>query len=211
MIQGILGECSEFEAHTLISHFAVDGSINNDGSRVSSKIGLKSLKRFKNVLLGHYHDNHTPLPNVYHMPSLIQHNFGEDKVKGYTLLENGEYKHIQSEFVEYTTTQINLDEITTRSLNKAIKDAEDSVNYERFSFSGSPEKLLGIDHGKYQSKGIAVVVKGKKVTEVDVRKQPTLVKHTSSSVKEAFDAFCSNKGIDSMDIGLKYLNKKLDG
>lgn len=68
----------------LLSHTALTGSVNNDGSKVTSKITPKLLKEtFTRVYLGHYHNAQEVSQGIYHLSSIRQNNFGEDPGKAF--------------------------------------------------------------------------------------------------------------------------------
>lgn len=69
------------ENKILISHFGINEAKVNSGMSIRSKIGLKDLKKFDLVLLGHYHYPQN-IENVYYVGSSIQlrkSEAGEDK------------------------------------------------------------------------------------------------------------------------------------
>ena len=94
----------------LFSHIAVNGSVNNNRTKVESTI-TPSLFKGVNVFLGHYHNYQDVTPNIHHLPSLKQNNFGEDINKGFTVIyDDSSFEIINSEFTLYHTFNIRVDD-----------------------------------------------------------------------------------------------------
>jgi len=193
----------------LISHIAVDGSTNNDGSKVSSPINPKMFSGFKKVFLGHYHNQQQIGENVFHLPSIAPKDFGEDNNKGFTILYSDySTELIKAEFKEFITVKVDLDEVDIKTLNGLKKKYANSDNNIRFKIVGSEEKIKSIKKDDYSSLGIDIKTE---LTETEFSEPELCVDNivlTNEKIIEEFKLWCEKESKDC-DEGLKYLNKKL--
>ena len=140
----------------LITHIAVDGVRNNDGSEIENTFDKKAFKKFEKVLVGHYH-NAQEVGNVAYVGSAYQKDYGEDDDKGMTLVyDDGSLERILLDFPRFETIKIDLNVVTTEELEKTFKSHEKSEDNIRFKFSGTKEKLAALDRPKYIKAGIDV-------------------------------------------------------
>jgi DNA repair exonuclease SbcCD nuclease subunit len=195
----------------LMGHMAVYGSKNNDGTVISSGMTLKELSGFYMVLLGHYHNKQKIGKNVHHIPSIIQHNFGENNEKGFTILyEDGTMELVKSTFPEYKKVDINLNETSHNELKELVENYKDTVDNVKFVITGSKSEIQALDTSEMQSVGIRVQ---KKNYKDDIPNK--LVKVTSevfiwskSTVKERFVKFVDGNNYNK-DEGELLINKIL--
>jgi len=125
---------SKNKTNILLTHLAISGVKNNDGSLVSNGLKPKDFfKGFERVFVGHYHDEQK-FDNIHYIGSSHQANHGEEiSDKGLTLVtvhEDGEIKtkKIQTYFPLYITVDVDFDEITNPSdVVKAVETAAKSV------------------------------------------------------------------------------------
>jgi len=201
---------SKDEKHILCTHIAVTGSKNNDGTMVSSTLSTSLFKQFYKVFSGHYHDQQQIGSNFYHIPSIQQNNFGENSDKGFTVLyEDGSHKLVKSKFKEYVKVKIDLDSVTTNDINDLKKKYKGSDNNIRFEVTGSENVLKSLRKEEFSSLGIELKTKVKEIqTDIEYSESAEVVEHTSASIKEVFEKFCEKELLD-VEVGMKYLNKKL--
>lgn len=194
----------------LISHFAVHGSINNDGTEVHSSINGTLLNKFYSVLLGHYHDMHSPLKNVYHLPSIVQHNFGENSDKGFTVLyDDGSHELVRDEIRRFETVKVDIDIITPKEIKEVAKQYANPSHRVRIEFSGSEEKIKSLKKEIFTNVGVEVTTKQKKMDFVDTTVAAEMIQYNSETIGESFKAFCEKNSLD-YNKGIIYLNRKLD-
>lgn len=140
----------------LITHVAVDGVKNNDGSEIEETLSTSKFKNFDKVIVGHYH-NKQEVGNVVYCGSAYQKDFGEDEDKGVTVMyEDGSLEQIKLDFPRFETVKIDLNVVTPQELEKALKTHGGSEDNIRFKFSGTKEKLAALDRSKYAKAGIDV-------------------------------------------------------
>ena len=70
----------------LVSHFEMFGSSHLGQVSEKKSLTTKMLKKWKKTYLGHYHNTHEITKDVVHLPSLRQTDFGEDSVKGFSVI-----------------------------------------------------------------------------------------------------------------------------
>lgn len=194
----------------LLTHIAVTGSRNNDGTMVSSSLSSGLFKSFYKVFSGHYHDQQKIGDNFYHLPSIQQNNFGENSDKGFTVLySDGSHELVKSKFKEFIKIKIDLDDTSNEELVRLkakYKGSEDNI---RFEFKGSENVLKSLKKEDFTSLGIDVKTKVKEVEDSIVfSESEEVIEHTKESIKEEFRKCCEKEGW-SFEQGLKFLNKKL--
>jgi exonuclease SbcD len=190
----------------LLSHIAVDGSVNNDGSKVSSeKIKPSMFKHYKSVFLGHYHNAQQVSKNIFHLPSTRQNNFGEDNEKGFTILYNDfSTEFIKSKFIEFEKFHIDLDNSSVEEAMELAKTIEKENVRITFEFSGSDDKLRALDKKFFINLGVSVTTKNKDVEVEDVEYAEEVKKMTDDDIIEHFKRFCEKNNYP-FDEGIKYL------
>ena len=140
-------DASEFPdmQNILITHVAVNGVTNNDGSDVENDLTSKVFKCFDKVLVGHYHNKQT-IGNVHYVGSTHQHNFGEDENKGLTVIyDDCSIEQVRLDVPVYKTNKIDLNTISEDELEQSLKQIKSSNNFEKIKFSGTKEKLAAFD------------------------------------------------------------------
>lgn len=191
----------------LFSHIAVNGSTNNDGTKVESSIAPTTLKGFKKVFLGHYHNTQEVTKNIIHLPSIQQNNFGEDTNKGYTILyDDLSYEIVRSDFKVFRKVIIDADRITKEELNEAIHTYQKQSETEniRFVFEGSEDKLKSINKERFYQVGIDVQMKNKDIEIVEDFDTVEITQYDSENIIEEFEEFCETNSYDLKE-GLSYL------
>lgn len=190
----------------LLSHIAVDGSVNNDGSKVSSeKIKPSMFSHYKSVFLGHYHNAQQVSKNIFHLPSTRQNNFGEDNEKGFTILYNDfSTEFIKSKFIEFEKFHIDLDNSSVEEAMELAKTIEKENVRITFEFSGSDDKLRALDKKFFINLGVSVTTKNKDVEVEDVEYAEEVKKMTDDDIIEHFKRFCEKNNYP-FDEGIKYL------
>lgn len=196
----------------LLSHTALTGSVNNDGSKVISKITPKLLKEtFTRVYLGHYHNAQEVSQGIYHLSSIRQNNFGEDPEKGFWLLyDDGEVIFEKARFKEYRSFKVDLDNISKSELVKLAEEQDTSNSNVKIEFIGSESKLKSLADEIFTEKGI-IVKKRRKDIECDVapvngeENNPV----SRASMKDVFKKFCDEKKYD-FNAGYNFLKKYVE-
>lgn len=191
----------------LFTHIAVNGSVNNDGSTVRSNLTQDLFKKhFKAVFSGHYHDHQT-IGIFHHLPSICQSNYGENELKGFTILyDDLSYEIVQLDFDKYLTIKIDLNKISKKNIQKEIDKYKDSYKFLRVEFLGDESQLKSIDKKVFTSQGVDVKFKQFSVQEEELKAE--FVKFNSSSIIDEFAYWCEKEDKD-YNQGITYLKNKL--
>ena len=195
----------------LMSHIALNGSVNNDGSKVVSSIAPGMLSEaFTYVYLGHYHNTQEVAPGIVHLSSIRQNNFGEDDVKGFWVLySDGEVAFRKSKFTEYKVVKVDLDKTSKADLVKLASEIDTSNAKVKIEFSGSESKLGSLNDDIFSEKGVIVKKKRKDFDVIDPEIETALSTLTRSDMKDMFEKFCEEKGYDK-EKGYKFLKKYME-
>lgn len=197
----------------LMSHIAVTGSVNNDGTKVSGSISPSLFEDFSTVLLGHYHNFHKVSGEIYHLPSVIQKDFGENDNKGFTIIyDDCSFEIVTSDFKRYETVEIDLDKVTHKEFKEKLKEFNTESTNVRIKLVGSNEKIKSIKIDELKMSGFHVKTDQKDISDsIEQIENGKIVEHDSSSLLEEFIAFCEKEEYDNIEIGNNYLKKQLNG
>ena len=193
--------------NVLMSHIAVNGSVNNDGSKVESSISSKTLLGLDVVFLGHYHNTSKPMKNVVHLPSLKQNNFGENDLKGFSVIyEDLTHEIIPTTYKRYIKVKIDLESCSKGEFNSLISNYSNSEDFVRFVLKGSKASISSVDKNSLLLLGIDV-----KSEELDSNTdiefdEGDLKTYDRDSILELFGEFCEENGVDEEE-GLIYLKE----
>lgn len=201
------------EKEILVSHIAVNGSINNDGTKVTGSISPSILKPFTTVLLGHYHNYHKVSGEIYHTPSIYQKDFGEDVNKGFTVIyDDCSFEIVNSEFKKFETVELDLDKLTSKEFREQVKSLDSDSNNIRLKIKGSEEKIKSIKIDELKMSGFFVKTEQKDIIDsINQVESGNIVEHTSSTIIDEFFKFCEKEEYEGIEIGEIYLKKKLNG
>lgn len=188
---------SDFK-HVLLSHQALTGSKNNDGSIVTNRLTPSFFKDFDLVLLGHYHDYQEINQKIFHIPSIRQNNFGEDEIKGFVVLHDDlDFEIITSNFKRFKKYTIDLSNLSKKELKSAVLEAESlsKDNNVRIEFVGDETKLCQVDTNDFASKGIDIK---KKLLISDSQDAifDTKISYEDDDIIKAFEQFCIENDYD---------------
>lgn len=195
----------------LLTHIAVNGVRNNDGSQVEQGIGKSSFSKYFKVLVGHYHDIQQVGKNIHYIGSIRQKDYGEDDQKGFTVVyDDGSHELMVSEFDKFVTIKVDLDTTDIKQLNVLKKHYADSQDHIRFKFTGSKEKVTALDKSTFDALGIDVKCEYKDVEiNLSYEQAKAFTGFDSSKIKSEWSEFCQqNDDIDQQQ-GLQLLNEIL--
>lgn len=188
----------------LFSHIAVNGSVNNNRTKIESTI-TPSLFKGKRVFLGHYHNYQDVTPNIHHLPSLKQNNFGEDTNKGFTVIyDDCSFDIANSEFKLYLNYSVRVDSPEFKELMKNYSK-EAQFHYVKVKILGPQSEIKGVDLDQYRALGVKIdtvfdeLIVGE-VKQIDLSDTNTILDH--------FQIFCQENDLD-LETGLNYLKQVL--
>lgn len=190
--------------NVLITHIAVSGVKNNDGSEVENTLSSKLFAKFDNVLVGHYHNRSKIGKNIHYIGSMYAGNYAEDNEKGVTVLYNdGSFEYFQLDFPHYVKVVVEAG--NKEELKEARTKHAESEDHVRLVFKGEKQKLETINKVELQDLGFDVkyedetkIIK-KKITDDE------LVVYNRSNLKDAFEKFCEEAEIEDTERGEQYL------
>lgn len=185
------------DSEMLISHFEMKGSTHLGKVNEKSNITRKLLKKWKKVYLGHYHNTHEITEDIVHLPSLRQQDFGENNLKGFSVIfEDGSYQIIKGKFKEFTKITINVDEVSTEDIKNLIEEHKDSKDTVRFEFEGSKAKVQALDGTLWEGSKIDIKKKYDKTYEKTETPPEYVKKFDLENIGKAFESFCKSKELD---------------
>lgn len=198
--------------NALITHIAITGSRNNDGTLVESSLNVELFQDFNKVFSGHYHDYQVIKDKFIHCPSPYQANYGEDEKKGFTVIyDDLSYEIKVAEFKRFKKVKINIDDTNKKELDELLKQYSKSEDNIRFEIVGSESKVKALQKDRFVAAGIDVKTKVKEINDSLIyAESEEIVSYDTSSIKEAFKEFCEDNELNYEE-GLKYLNYKLNG
>lgn len=205
--------CVELDSdcfNILLSHLAVTGSRNNDGTVVESNINPTLLSSFNAVFLGHYHNYQKIGDNIYHIPSIYQHNYGENDFKGLTVFdtETLEVDVVETDFVKYIKVDIDVNEQTSNSdiVLQINQWKEDFPNEKlRFNLVGEKTRVDALrQNNEIKSLGdIKIKDVSLDITNIDLTSFNKI-----NNLKDSFVYFCESKCWDIPDNINKIVTKR---
>lgn len=202
------------QKNLLITHIAVDGVKNNDGSEIEETFDIKIFKDlFDKVIVGHYHNKQT-VGNITYCGSAYQKDFGEDEKKGMTIMySNGELEQVELSAPKFETVKIDLNKITPEELDKKLKLYQNTPDNVRFKFSGTKEKLTSLNREKFKKAGIDIKTE-QDDPEIDLDyatlidftgfdKKKIIIEWNEFTEKHKIDKQIINKGKEQLELSFK--------
>jgi len=198
----------ENDTNILITHIAINGVRNNDGTVVEDCNEPKAFKFWDKVWVGHYHDSQS-FKNVFYTGSAYQANFGERlDDKGFHLVyDNGSLDFIPSKYTRYIKVSLDVnDDIETE-----LEMYGDKGDHVRFVFSGDQTDIHKIDRQKLDALGIDVKFELNNVNEEILKiENGDFASMSKKNVIGYFREYCELQEIEKSKVGsgLKILIKE---
>jgi DNA repair protein SbcD/Mre11 len=198
----------------LITHMAIEGVKNNDGSVVHSNLTSRLFSDYDKVLVGHYHNASKIGENIFYTGSAYQNNYGEDITdKGFTIIyDDGSIKSVPSKFPKYIKRVIDAgDKETLRNLLEQY-DGE-QYDHIRLVFVGKKEDCQNINVTEIESR-YGIDCKFQTAEEIEAMQaceEDSVTCYDSKTILKEFYKFCSENDIrgDKMKYGVELLKEKL--
>lgn len=184
----------------LYIHEGVHGALGD--FEIDKECPQKWFEGFKAILCGHYHNRvRIKGTNIEYIGSSRQNNFGEDELKGYTIL----YSDGSTEFI--------LNEVNTRyrTIEAGYDDdlqLDDDPRYKtRLKLNCTDAQAKTIDKEKLLAMGFnKIELKTEKVKATEIKETGLDQRFDKQGIKKEYKKFCNTKEIEP-DLGLKYLDK----
>lgn len=182
----------------LFTHIAVNGSVNNDNSKVESPINPSLFRKFKQVFLGHYHNEQYPGLNIVHLPSIRQKDFGEDKTKGFTLInEDGTFTIVQSQFKLFEVVELAAEKVDSSVLKSLLEEFQTKDCYLKVKLVGKDNELKSLDINSLKSAGIKVDTKSLTIQQsIDSVDEPQVDLTNKDTILDLFSSFCAERELN---------------
>lgn len=193
------------QKNILITHIGVNGARASANKTVASAdVTVDIFAPFDKVLIGHYHDySELNEGKIVYIGSTHQHNFGEDKRKGLTIVYDD--FSLEQETLgtpEYTVFDCNVQTLDTRDLAqlKALSSGDDKV---RVVLHGTEDKVRAFDRKILTEMGVDV--KAEITTPTKQAIDQRIDKFDANTLQKQFEDFCTVKSLD-YDYGVNFLN-----
>lgn len=193
------------------THVAFSNSINNDGTKVETKINYSLLKVFDLVFSGHYHDQQQPFKNTFHLPSIRQKNFGEKPEKGFTIVYSDlSMELVLANFKPYRTLTVDLKETSLVELDSIVSKFSPQSENLRLEIVGPRELVDSLKVDSLKRVGIEVKKKNESVEAsiVSIEEGEEIEEFNSQKIKDLFQVFCEENDINHEE-GIKLLQEVL--
>lgn len=166
---------------------------------------------FDRVLVGHYH-NRTVIKGttIEYIGSSRQHNFGEDEVKGYTVLyTDGRHEFVQNKVnIRYRVLDVPVEKVDTHLTDLLDENRADGRSRIKVRIHGDQSHLSAVDRKKLYEAGAAKVEFVSPDAEtVKTPETGILEKFDSRRLRDSYQEFCTQKQVEDPALGLSYLLK----
>lgn len=192
----------------LITHIAVNGVSNNDGSIVDRGLGQELFGRYDSVFIGHYHNQQKIGNNIYYIGSSYPQNYGEDNDKGITILyEDGSHEFVKLSFPEFHKYEINVEKLDGKAIKQLAQEKNNSNDNIRIILTGDSSKVKAFDRSTLLDIGIDCKLKSDEtVRQIESAVNDEFITFDNSGILVAFKEFCKENKLKEKE-GLKYLTK----
>ncbi|WP_034781877.1 MULTISPECIES: metallophosphoesterase family protein [Bacteroides] len=192
----------------LYLHEGINGALSQPSEK---ELPANIFDEFERVFVGHYHNRCViPKTRIEYIGSSRQHNFGEDEEKGYTVLySDGTHEFIQNRAnVRYKVIDIEADKVDIH-LTDLLDELKETGRYRtKVRVHSTSAKASGIDKAKLLEAGASKVeIITEEPEQVDVAASSLFEKFDSHKIRETYTAFCREKEIEDVELGLSYLSK----
>jgi len=194
----------------LITHIAVNGVKNNDGSEIEDSTKNEIFAPFFKVLIGHYHNMQKVGSKLYYIGSIMQKNYGEDDQKGMTIFyDDGSHELFQLDFIKFKTIKVDLDEVDGGALKQMLVDKSQNEDHVKIKFSGKRETLDAFDKSRFVDAGFDIKYEYNVVVDLSYKQAEEFTGFDKDKIKDEWSEFTiTNEEIDN-EIGIVYLEQVL--
>jgi len=187
------------KVNILYLHEGINGGLSHISE---TELPTNIFKPFDAVLVGHYHDRkNIPGTNIEYIGSSRQHNFGEDAMKGYTLLySDGSYEFVRNEVnIRYCTIEVDADDLDS------LPTELDSRYKHRIKVKCNEKQAKLFDKQKFLDMGFnKVEMVAEQLEDTETAASGIEEKYDKQGIKKEYQSYCDENDIDS-ELGMKYL------
>lgn len=193
------------EKTILITHIAISGVKNNDGSIVTNDLQPNLFKKYDLVLTGHYHFRNQLASNIWYIGSSHPQNFGEDNDKGICIVNKDlSLEFVNLNFPKYFTYRFDCKDI--KQITSQLKQVNHEYDKIRFVITGNETEIENFNRSIFDSYNVDV-----KFEKTYSKKIVELKKYKEDDIMLSFKQFCLDKNIEDniRTKSLNYLEKVL--
>ena len=192
----------------LYIHEGINGALSQSSEK---ELSPNIFRIFDKVFVGHYHNRCIiDGTNIEYTGSARQMNFGEDEEKGYTIIyPDGHYGFIKNQVnTRYLVLDVPIEK-TGIHLSDQLEEIKEDGRYRvKVRVHASSTKASGIDKEKLLQAGaskVEVIAEDPEIAEM--AGSGLFEKFDNHQIKETYEAFCDEKKIEDVELGLSYLSK----
>lgn len=201
----IIGQLNPAKNNILYCHEGINGELSSPQNK---ELPAKIFKPFSKVLVGHYHDRKKIVKtNIEYIGASRQHNYGEDTMKGYTVLySDGSTEFIQNQVNTrfYTLEATSIDEAKAILKDKVKSDAGARI---KMRITCASDTASTIDKEALMELGATKVEVVAEASDSFAKVADFDTKYDKHGLKEEYSRFCKQKEINNIQLGLDYLDK----
>lgn len=204
-LEEIIGQLNPAKCNILYCHEGINGGLTQPHNK---ELPAKIFKPFNKVLVGHYHDrNRIENTNIEYIGASRQHNYGEDVMKGYTILySDGSTEFIQNQVNTrfYTLEATSIEEAKALLEDKIKSDAGARI---KMRITCASDTASTIDKEALIELGATKVEVVTEASDSFAKVADFDAKYDKAGLKEEYSRFCKQKEINNIQLGLDYLDK----
>lgn len=189
----------------LITHIAISGVKNNDGSEVQNNLKSELFKQFDLVLCGHYHKRDQLAQNIWYIGSSHPQNFGEDNEKGICIVNKDlSLEFVNLNFPKYFTYRFDCKDVM--QITDQLKQVNHQYDKIRFVITGNETEIENFNRSIFDNYNVDV-----KFEKTYSQKIVELKKYKEDDIMLSFKQFCLDKKVEDniRTKSINYLEKVL--
>lgn len=196
----------------MITHVAVEGVRNNDGTQVESDIRPDMFRNYDAVFVGHYHNASQVGDKVYYLGSMYQGNFGENvNDKGVTIVyDDGTWEHVALNFPKYVRETVEATDFASLK-NILDKYSGETVDRVRIVVTGQKADCEKLNTSQFSAAGIEIKFQPDEMVAAmnSADEADKITVFQKSSIVKQFLEFCKERDIrgERMKEGLAMLKE----
>lgn len=202
----------DVKARFLVTHIAVEGVRNNDGTQVESDIKSDMFSDYDAVFVGHYHNASQVGDKVYYLGSMYQGNFGENvNDKGVTIVyDDGTWEHVALNFPKYVRETVEATDFASLK-NILDKYSGETVDRVRIVVTGQKADCEKLNTSQFSAAGIEIKFQPDEMVAAmnSADEADKITVFQKSSIVKQFLEFCKERDIrgERMKEGLAMLKE----
>lgn len=182
----------------MITHVAVEGVRNNDGTQVESDIRPDMFRNYDAVLVGHYHNASRVGEKVHYLGSMCQNNFGEtaDDKGVHIIYDDGTWEHRALRSPRYIRESVSATDTATLR-NLMDKYSGETFDRVRIVVTGSKADCEKLNASEFSAAGIEIKFQADETaaameTAADPEK---VISFRKGTIVKSFMEFCKEREI----------------